>query len=123
MFQFSYHLVSSFYEAKCFWSAKDGRSGSAGKADAGSVETTAYALLSALSLRDKPTAKLTANWLTEQRKYGGGFQSTQVGCGILTIKWLSVKDQPPPIHTFRSAEQSDNAPTDKTEHVTYETKF
>lgn len=83
MFQLSHHLVSSFYEAKCFWNAKDGRSGSAGKADAESVETTAYALLSALSLRDKPTAKLTANWLTEQRKYGGGFQSTQVGCGIL----------------------------------------
>uniref|UniRef100_A0A672Q478 Complement C4-like n=1 Tax=Sinocyclocheilus grahami TaxID=75366 RepID=A0A672Q478_SINGR len=48
--------------------------------DAESVETTAYALLSAMSLRDKATAKLTANWLTEQRKYGGGFQSTQVGC-------------------------------------------
>uniref|UniRef100_A0A673IY24 Complement C4-like n=1 Tax=Sinocyclocheilus rhinocerous TaxID=307959 RepID=A0A673IY24_9TELE len=61
----------------CFWNSKGGRGESAGKADAESVETTAYALLSALSLRDKATAKLTANWLTEQRKYGGGFQSTQ----------------------------------------------
>ncbi|KAL1260978.1 hypothetical protein QQF64_008805 [Cirrhinus molitorella] len=39
--------------------------------------TTAYALLSALSLGDKENAKLAANWLTEQRKSGGGFQSTQ----------------------------------------------
>uniref|UniRef100_A0A672Q448 Complement C4-like n=1 Tax=Sinocyclocheilus grahami TaxID=75366 RepID=A0A672Q448_SINGR len=61
----------------CFWNSKGGRGKSAGKADAESVETTAYALLSAMSLRDKATAKLTANWLTEQRKYGGGFQSTQ----------------------------------------------
>lgn len=62
---------------KCFWNAKGGRGESAGKADAESVETTAYALLSALSLQDKATAKQAANWLTEQRKYGGGFQSTQ----------------------------------------------
>ncbi|RXN18763.1 complement C4-like protein [Labeo rohita] len=62
---------------KCFWNAKGGRGQLAGKADAESVETTAYALLSALSLDDKVTAKLAANWLTEQRKYGGGFRSTQ----------------------------------------------
>lgn len=62
---------------KCFWNSSGGRGESAGKANAESVETTAYALLSALSLRDKAYAKLTANWLTEQRKYGGGFQSTQ----------------------------------------------
>lgn len=83
MFQFSHHSFSSFYEAKCFWNSSGGRGESAGKANAESVETTAYALLSTLSLRDKAYAKLTANWLTEQRKYGGGFQSTQVGCGIL----------------------------------------
>uniref|UniRef100_A0A8C2HKL7 Complement component 4 n=1 Tax=Cyprinus carpio TaxID=7962 RepID=A0A8C2HKL7_CYPCA len=53
--------------------------------NAESVETTAYALLSALSLRDKAYAKLTANWLTEQRKYGGGFQSTQSICSSLEI--------------------------------------
>ncbi|XP_073674564.1 complement C4-B [Garra rufa] len=62
---------------KCFWNAKVGRGQSAGNADAESVETTAYALLTALTLGDKANAKLAANWLTEQRKYGGGFQSTQ----------------------------------------------
>ncbi|KAK2880874.1 hypothetical protein Q8A67_018142 [Cirrhinus molitorella] len=62
---------------KCFWNAKGGRGKSTGKAHAESVETTAYALLSALSLGDKENAKLAANWLTEQRKSGGGFQSTQ----------------------------------------------
>ncbi|XP_052472271.1 complement C4 [Carassius gibelio] len=61
----------------CFWNSKHGRGDSAGKANAKSVETTAYALLSALSLSDKAIATLAANWLTEQRKYGGGFQSTQ----------------------------------------------
>lgn len=61
---------------KCFWNANGGR-GSVGKAMAESVETTAYALLTMLSVRDMKTAKLAANWLTEQRKYGGGFQSTQ----------------------------------------------
>ncbi|XP_016428773.1 LOW QUALITY PROTEIN: complement C4-like [Sinocyclocheilus rhinocerous] len=69
--------IANCDNTKCFWNSKGGRGESAGKADAESVETTAYALLSALSLRDKATAKLTANWLTEQRKYGGGFQSTQ----------------------------------------------
>lgn len=75
-----HHLFSPFYTAKCFWNAKSGRGKLDGKADAESVETTAYALLSMLSMRDMQTAKLAANWLTEQRKYGGGFQSTQVGC-------------------------------------------
>uniref|UniRef100_A0A8C1XJT0 Complement component 4 n=1 Tax=Cyprinus carpio TaxID=7962 RepID=A0A8C1XJT0_CYPCA len=69
----------------CFWNSSGGRGESAGKANAESVETTAYALLSALSLRDKAYAKLTANWLTEQRKYGGGFQSTQSICSSLEI--------------------------------------
>ncbi|KAK7171995.1 hypothetical protein R3I93_004325 [Phoxinus phoxinus] len=62
---------------KCFWNARGGRGKSVGKAEAESVETTAYALLTMLSVRDMETAKLAANWLTEQRKYGGGFQSTQ----------------------------------------------
>ncbi|XP_056127943.1 complement C4 [Rhinichthys klamathensis goyatoka] len=61
----------------CFWDAKGGRGKLEGKAEAESVETTAYALLSMLSVPDMKTAKLAANWLTEQRKYGGGFQSTQ----------------------------------------------
>lgn len=73
---------SLFCEAKCFWNAKGGKS--EGQADAEAVETTAYGLLNALSVRDKETAKKIANWLTEQRGYGGGFRSTQVGdkCSI-----------------------------------------
>ncbi|XP_067306533.1 complement C4 [Pseudorasbora parva] len=69
--------IANCDNTKCFWNANGGRGESAGKADAGSVETTAYALLSMLSMRDMQTAKLAANWLTEQRKYGGGFRSTQ----------------------------------------------
>ncbi|KAK9962381.1 hypothetical protein ABG768_007751 [Culter alburnus] len=62
---------------QCFWNAKGGRGKLEGKADAETVEATAYALLSMLSVGDMKTAKQAANWLTEQRKYGGGFQSTQ----------------------------------------------
>ncbi|XP_051534412.1 complement C4 [Myxocyprinus asiaticus] len=61
----------------CFWNAKVGRGKSEDKADAASVEATAYGLLNAMSVDDKQMAKLISNWLTEQRKYGGGFQSTQ----------------------------------------------
>lgn len=75
-----HHLFSPFYTAQCFWNAKGGRGKLEGKADAETVEATAYALLSMLSVGDMKTAKQAANWLTEQRKYGGGFQSTQVGC-------------------------------------------
>ncbi|KAA0702158.1 Complement C4 [Triplophysa tibetana] len=62
-------------KSKCFWNAKGGKS--EGQADAEAVETTAYGLLNALSVRDKEMAKEIANWLTEQRGYGGGFRSTQ----------------------------------------------
>ncbi|XP_035398718.1 complement C4-like [Cygnus atratus] len=42
-----------------------------------SVETTAYALLQALLLRDLEYATPIATWLTERRNYGGGYCSTQ----------------------------------------------
>uniref|UniRef100_A0AAR2KNK1 Complement C4 gamma chain n=1 Tax=Pygocentrus nattereri TaxID=42514 RepID=A0AAR2KNK1_PYGNA len=42
-----------------------------------SIEATGYALLHALIMQDKAKALRIATWLTEQRKYGGGFRSTQ----------------------------------------------
>lgn len=61
--------------SKCFWNVEGGNS--KGQADAEAVETTAYGLLNALSIDDKEMATQIANWLTEQRGYGGGFRSTQ----------------------------------------------
>ncbi|NXW64348.1 CO4 protein, partial [Eurystomus gularis] len=45
--------------------------------DAVSVETTAYALLQTLLVRDIEYARPIATWLTERRNYGGGYCSTQ----------------------------------------------
>ncbi|GAB0180235.1 complement C4 [Grus japonensis] len=45
--------------------------------DAVSVETTAYALLQTLLLKDMEYATPIATWLTERRNYGGGYCSTQ----------------------------------------------
>ncbi|XP_009867930.1 PREDICTED: complement C4-like, partial [Apaloderma vittatum] len=45
--------------------------------DAISVETTAYALLQTLLLKDMDYARPIATWLTERRNYGGGYCSTQ----------------------------------------------
>uniref|UniRef100_A0A8C3KQZ8 C4a anaphylatoxin n=1 Tax=Calidris pygmaea TaxID=425635 RepID=A0A8C3KQZ8_9CHAR len=45
--------------------------------DAVSVETTAYALLQTLLLKDMEYARPIAMWLTERRNYGGGYCSTQ----------------------------------------------
>ncbi|NXL90741.1 CO4 protein, partial [Alectura lathami] len=45
--------------------------------DAISVETTAYALLQTLLLRDMEYASPIATWLTERKNYGGGYCSTQ----------------------------------------------
>ncbi|NXV92856.1 CO4 protein, partial [Calonectris borealis] len=45
--------------------------------DAVSVETTAYALLQTLLLKDMEYARPVATWLTERRNYGGGYCSTQ----------------------------------------------
>eukprot|EP00075_Anas_platyrhynchos_P001704 XP_005018393.2 complement C4 [Anas platyrhynchos] len=45
--------------------------------DAVSVETTAYALLQALLLRDLEYATPIATWLMERKNYGGGYCSTQ----------------------------------------------
>jgi len=42
------------------------------------VETTAYALLTALLRGDKNYANPIIKWLSEEQRYGGGFYSTQV---------------------------------------------
>ncbi|XP_022434572.1 complement C5 isoform X2 [Delphinapterus leucas] len=41
------------------------------------VETTAYALLTSLSLKDMNYVNLIIKWLSEEQRYGGGFYSTQ----------------------------------------------
>ncbi|KAG5837493.1 hypothetical protein ANANG_G00239860 [Anguilla anguilla] len=70
----------------CHWEAKESlrlagekKATRVPKADSISVETTAYALLAALSRdeQDLQHATKIARWLTEQRQYGGGFRSTQ----------------------------------------------
>ncbi|KAB5550613.1 hypothetical protein PHYPO_G00055780 [Pangasianodon hypophthalmus] len=62
---------------RCFWDVGGKVGGLDKKADAISVEATAYGLLQAVTMQDKRKSLPIATWLTEQRKYGGGFQSTQ----------------------------------------------
>lgn len=42
------------------------------------VETTAYALLTSLNLKDINYVNPIIKWLSEEQRYGGGFYSTQV---------------------------------------------
>ncbi|XP_031225832.1 complement C5 [Mastomys coucha] len=44
---------------------------------AGMVETTAYALLTSLNLKDMNYVNPIIKWLSEEQRYGGGFYSTQ----------------------------------------------
>ncbi|KAK1786465.1 hypothetical protein P4O66_018151 [Electrophorus voltai] len=62
---------------RCFWEARGKKAALDARADALSVEATAYGLLHAVSMQDKVQALRIATWLTQQRKYGGGFRSTQ----------------------------------------------
>ncbi|KAI4879807.1 hypothetical protein NFI96_030760 [Prochilodus magdalenae] len=62
---------------RCFWNARGTVPGLDSKADAISIEATGYGLLHAVTMGDKTKSQLIAAWLTEQRKYGGGFRSTQ----------------------------------------------
>lgn len=48
------------------------------QADAITVETTAYALLTAVELVNYDWADQIACWLTRQENYFGGYKSTQV---------------------------------------------
>ncbi|XP_038671256.1 complement C4-like [Scyliorhinus canicula] len=47
------------------------------QASAVSIETTSYALLQTIAMKDFKYAKPIAKWLTEQRRFEGGFRSTQ----------------------------------------------
>ena len=47
------------------------------------METTAYALLACLSLRDVAYVNPVVRWLSEEQRYGGGFYSTQVTRPVL----------------------------------------
>ncbi|TSK49678.1 Complement C4-B [Bagarius yarrelli] len=69
--------MASCDKKRCFWDVRGKVGGLENKADAISVEATAYGLLQAVTMEDKRKALNIATWLTEQRKYGGGFQSTQ----------------------------------------------
>lgn len=62
---------------RCFWNVREAVAGLDSKADAISIEATGYGLLQAVTMRDKERALRIATWLTQQRKYGGGFRSTQ----------------------------------------------
>ncbi|XP_040901233.1 complement C4-B [Toxotes jaculatrix] len=48
-----------------------------GRADAITIETTAYALLTAVALENAQWADKAACWLTTEESYSGGFRSTQ----------------------------------------------
>ncbi|XP_030632184.1 complement C4-A isoform X2 [Chanos chanos] len=79
----------------CHWDT--GRSGDSldgSQANSASVETTAYALLYIISQGNNDTATSIAKWLTEQRKYGGGFRSTQdTVVALEALAKLSMQDK------------------------------
>lgn len=52
------------------------------------VETTAYALLTILNLKEINYANPIIKWLSEEQRYGGGFYSTQVMffCLVLSFR-------------------------------------
>ncbi|XP_062904334.1 complement C4-like [Mobula hypostoma] len=57
--------------------AKETRLNQVPQAPAIEVETSAYALLTAVLMKELNYASAIVKWLTEQRNYGGGFRSTQ----------------------------------------------
>ncbi|XP_041068274.1 complement C4-B-like [Carcharodon carcharias] len=59
-----------------YWNA-DKTSERAHQASAITIETTSYALLQTVAMKDLNYAKPIVKWLTEQRRYEGGFRSTQ----------------------------------------------
>ncbi|NXP06284.1 CO4 protein, partial [Thinocorus orbignyianus] len=64
--------------------------------DAISVETTAYALLQTLLLKDMEYARPIATWLTERRNYGGGYCSTQdTVVALEALSAYSIQTQTP----------------------------
>ncbi|XP_036394649.1 complement C4-B [Megalops cyprinoides] len=60
------------------------------------VETTSYALLTALANKDMETADSVVCWLSRQENYGGGFSSTQDTIVALeALTEYALKSQPP----------------------------
>lgn len=63
------------------------------------VETTAYALLTFLSLKDINYVNPIIKWLSEEQRYGGGFYSTQVTFLYLVLSsWRHLSCHPHPTH-------------------------
>ncbi|KAM5146547.1 complement C4-B-like [Mantella aurantiaca] len=65
------------------------------KGTALAIETTSYALLTALLRKDEAIAKKMHTWLSEQQNYGGGFKSTQdtvMALEALTKYWIDNSD-------------------------------
>uniref|UniRef100_A0A8C5RXT5 Complement C4 gamma chain n=1 Tax=Laticauda laticaudata TaxID=8630 RepID=A0A8C5RXT5_LATLA len=89
------HLMSLSMEDKnssiIFWLAGDDHRTKVPSAI--SVEATSYALLYLVKQNDAARASKVAQWLTEQRNYGGGFRSTQdtvVALEALSSYWIST---------------------------------
>lgn len=61
------------------------------------VETTAYALLTCLNLKETHYVNPIIKWLSEEQRYGGGFYSTQVMCRQLDLSLLPTSQLP---HSF-----------------------
>ena len=70
----------------CYLWTKDAGTQNQEKADAITVEATAYALLTAVALQKTQAADKAACWLVTQENYFGGFVSSQV---ITTQDWQS----------------------------------
>ncbi|XP_030215044.1 complement C4 [Gadus morhua] len=75
---------------------------SSSQQDAITVETTAYALLTAVAHQDFPWADNASCWLVAQENYGGGFMSTQDT--IVALEALAEYDVKKPAKSFSMVE-------------------
>uniref|UniRef100_A0A8C4ZCD4 Anaphylatoxin-like domain-containing protein n=1 Tax=Gadus morhua TaxID=8049 RepID=A0A8C4ZCD4_GADMO len=75
---------------------------SSSQQDAITVETTAYALLTAVAHQDFPWADSASCWLVAQENYGGGFMSTQDT--IVALEALAEYDVKKPAKSFSTVE-------------------
>ncbi|XP_056449071.1 complement C4-like isoform X1 [Gadus chalcogrammus] len=75
---------------------------SSSQQDAFTVETTAYALLTAVAHQDFPWADSASCWLVAQENYGGGFKSTQDT--MVALEALAEYDVKKPAKPFSTVE-------------------
>ncbi|CAL8249455.1 unnamed protein product [Boreogadus saida] len=75
---------------------------SSSQKDAITVETTAYALLTAVVHQDFPWADSASCWLVAQENYGGGFKSTQDT--MVALEALAEYDVKKPAKSFSTVE-------------------